>query len=149
MKKPQKKKPSLQGFPIFKEPTLPTPRQPGQKVPSYTNIPENRGTPEGLGTAPLPELLKTTSVGQLPMVSGDGRMPWKVYARPFEKITNQKSVSLSAVWDFILRPLISPFADYHRKSLCPLVLMPRNLISLIRKARSYGHEVMIDSTHGN
>ena len=143
-KAPRTQKPSLQGLPVFKEPALPTPRQPGQKVPSYTSLPENRGTPEGLGTAPLPELLKTTSVGQLPMVSGDGRMPWKVYARPFEKNNKPKvSVIISGMG---LHPEATDIAIRRLPPEITLSFSPYapNLDSLMRKARSYGHEVMID-----
>lgn len=138
------KKATLKGFPVFKEPALPAPRQPGQKVPSYTNIPENKGTPKGLGTAPLPELLQSTSIGRLPMVSGDGRMPWKVYARPFED--NKKPKVSVIIGGMGLHPEATNIAIRRLPPEITLSFSPYapKLDSLMRKARSYGHEVMLD-----
>ena len=98
-----------------------------------------------LSVAPDPELIQRTSLGPLPTISGDGRKPWKVYARPFDRSDKRPRVSIvvtalglsSAATEAAIQGLPGPvtlaFAPYSRR-----------LSEWIELARAAGHEVLIN-----
>ena len=49
---------------------------------------------EALAPAPDPELVEQSPVGPLPKVSDGGRMPWQVYARPFQATEGTPLISI-------------------------------------------------------
>jgi polysaccharide deacetylase 2 family uncharacterized protein YibQ len=50
--------------------------------------------PEALPPAPDPALVERTVEGPLPMVAPDGRKPWKVYARPFDRADKRPRIAI-------------------------------------------------------
>jgi uncharacterized protein len=56
--------------------------------------PRDRSSAQALLPAPDPALLETTPKGPLPIISGDGRQSWRVYARPFDRADQRPRVAL-------------------------------------------------------
>jgi uncharacterized protein len=56
--------------------------------------PRDRSSAQALLPAPDPALVETTPKGPLPIISGDGRQSWRVYARPFDRADPRPRVAL-------------------------------------------------------
>ena len=78
----------------------PPPAKPGTERPIATlppppaPPPRDRSSAQALLPAPDPALLETTPKGPLPIISGDGRQSWRVYARPFDRTDQRPRVAL-------------------------------------------------------
>ena len=78
----------------------PPPAKPGTERPVATlppppaPPPRDRSSAQALLPAPDPALLETTPKGPLPIISGDGRQSWRVYARPFDRADQRPRVAL-------------------------------------------------------
>ncbi|NKD86003.1 hypothetical protein HEQ63_07390 [Haematospirillum jordaniae] len=134
----------IAGLPPFRDPVLPEPRKPGQAMPSYATIPVNKGDPKGLDPAPDPSLIKTSRFGPLPMISSEGKMPWKVYRRP---APDTKGPKIGVVIGGLgLHPEATETAITKLPPDITLSFSPYapQLENLVQRARSYGHEVMLD-----
>ena len=98
-----------------------------------------------LPPAPDPGLIEQTSVGPLPRIGDDGRLPWQVYARPFDSRDTRPRIALimsglglsGAATQAAIQGLpggvslaFQPFAD--------------DLQQWIRLARAAGHEVYLN-----
>ena len=98
-----------------------------------------------LPPAPDPGLIEQASVGPLPRIGDDGRLPWRVYARPFDNRDTRPRVAIilsglglsGAATQAAIQGLpggvtlaFQPFAD--------------NLQQWIRLARAAGHEVLLN-----
>ncbi|MFT5182406.1 MAG: polysaccharide deacetylase 2 family uncharacterized protein YibQ, partial [Alphaproteobacteria bacterium] len=104
--------------------------------------------PAGTGIlppAPDPGLIEQTSVGPLPRIGDDGRLPWQVYARPFDNRDTRPRIAIimsglglsGAATQAAIQGLpggvslaFQPFAD--------------DLQQWIRLARAAGHEVYLN-----
>jgi uncharacterized protein len=78
----------------------PPPAKPGAEhpvaalPPTPAAPPRDRSSAQALLPAPDPALLETTPKGPLPIISGDGRQSWRVYARPFDRADQRPRVAL-------------------------------------------------------
>lgn len=104
--------------------------------------------PPGAGVLPPsadPGLIEQTSAGPLPRIGDDGRLPWKVYARPFDNRDTRPRIAIvmsglglsGAATQAAIQGLpggvtlaFQPFAD--------------NLEQWIRLSRAAGHEVLLN-----
>lgn len=98
-----------------------------------------------LPPAPDPGLVEQTSIGPLPRIGDDGRLPWQVYARPFDSRDTRPRIAIimsglglsGAATQAAIQGLpgpvtlaFQPFADDLQQS--------------IRLARAAGHEVLLN-----
>jgi polysaccharide deacetylase 2 family uncharacterized protein YibQ len=74
-------------------PAKPTTDRPVAALPP-SPAPRDRSSAQALLPAPDPALLETTPKGPLPIISGDGRQSWRVYARPFDRADQRPRVAL-------------------------------------------------------
>ena len=97
-----------------------------------------------LSIAPDPALVQRGEQGLLPIIGADGRKPWRVYARPFDKTDKRPRIAIvvtglghsseaaqSAIQG-LPGPITLAFSPYSRR-----------LDEWIRLARTAGHEVLI------
>jgi polysaccharide deacetylase 2 family uncharacterized protein YibQ len=98
-----------------------------------------------LAPVPDPGLIEQTAIGPLPRIGDDGRLPWQVYARPFDHRDTRPRIAIvmsglglsGAATQAAIQGLpggvtlaFQPFAD--------------NLQHWIRLARAAGHEVLLN-----
>jgi len=120
----------------------------GVEPPQVAAVPPPPPVPAGPGIlqpAPDPGLIEQTSIGPLPRIGDDGRLPWQVYARPFDNRDTRPRIALimsglglsGAATQAAIQGLpggvslaFQPFAD--------------NLQQWIRLARAAGHEVYLN-----
>ena len=104
--------------------------------------------PTGAGIlppAPDPGLIEQTSVGPLPRIGDDGRMPWQVYARPFDNRETRPRIAL-IVSGLGLSVAATQAAIQDLPGGVSLAFQPfaENLQQWIRLARAAGHEVYLN-----
>ncbi len=104
-------------------------------------------TPDGFGDLlqphPDPNLIEDSPVGPLPVIGADGRMPWRVYSRPYGVLETRPRIAIvltnlginarrteQAIQ--LPGPVTLAFAPYSR-----------NIQDWIQTARDAGHEVML------
>jgi polysaccharide deacetylase 2 family uncharacterized protein YibQ len=99
----------------------------------------------GLHPHPDPLLIEKSDLGLLPIVGKDGRLPWRVYARPFNSVDSRPRIAVivtglgvsenatKSALDSLPGPVTLSFAPF-----------TKNLPDWIDKSRAAGHEVMID-----
>jgi polysaccharide deacetylase 2 family uncharacterized protein YibQ len=81
-------------------PNMPALTEPTQQAaaptspPIRSSPPSVLSKPEALPPAPDPALVERTALGPLPMVAPDGRRPWQVYARPFERTDKRPRIAI-------------------------------------------------------
>lgn len=94
--------------------------------------------------APDPALIETTASGPLPKIGKDGRKPMTVYARPFDANDKRPRIAI-IVTGLGLRETISNRAIETLPGSISLAFSPygNDLITLARKARKRGHEVLL------
>jgi polysaccharide deacetylase 2 family uncharacterized protein YibQ len=94
--------------------------------------------------APDPALVETGPNGQLPIISRDGRMPWRVYARPFDRSDTRPRVAVIIAG---LGPggAVTQSAINDLPGAVTLAFDPyaRRLGEWIGAARGAGHEVIL------
>jgi polysaccharide deacetylase 2 family uncharacterized protein YibQ len=99
----------------------------------------------GQGLAPVDdELLELTGQGQLPMIAGDGRMPWKYYAAPYENDRRPKIsivISQLGLSDADTQAVIGSLPAAISLSFSAF---SRDLQEKIDRAKRDGHEVLLD-----
>lgn len=106
-------------------------------------LPEVRRDP-ALPKAPQPGLIERTSFGPLPRIAGDGRRPWKVYAKPFN--ANDKRPRIAIVLTGLgLSGAATETAISGMSGAVTLAFSPYadNLERWATKARAAGHELLI------
>lgn len=102
----------------------------------------------GLRPAPVPELIETTSFGDLPRISHDGKRPQDVYARPAH-ITPKSGENLKTIAILITGlGLSKPMTDNAIEKLPPEITLAYNpyssgLKNLMRRSRQKGHELLL------
>ena len=122
----------------------------GSEPPQVAAVPPPPPPPPPAGAgilppAPDPGLIEQTSVGPLPRIGDDGRLPWQVYARPFDNRDTRPRIAIimsglglsGAATQAAIQGLpggvtlaFQPFAD--------------DLQQWIRLARAAGHEVLLN-----
>jgi hypothetical protein len=99
----------------------------------------------GLFPHPDPSLIEKSDLGPLPVIGKDGRMPWRVYARPFSQLDKRPRVAIVVtmlgVSENATRSAIETLPGEITLSYAPFV---KNLAEWIDKSREAGHEVLID-----
>ncbi len=120
-----------------------------EEPPQVAAVPTPPPPPPGsagiLAPAPDPGLIEQTSIGPLPRIGDDGRLPWQVYARPFDHRDTRPRIAIimsglglsGAATQAAIQGLpggvtlaFQPFAD--------------DLQQWIRLARAAGHEVLLN-----
>ncbi|KIL98196.1 putative periplasmic protein YibQ distant homology with nucleoside diphosphatase and polysaccharide deacetylase [Paramagnetospirillum magnetotacticum MS-1] len=124
-------------------PTQPNPRA-ADKPPSYEGLPERKGEVKALPPAPNKEMQKRTAIGDLPVPSPDGKQPWQVYARPWSGPADRGKVAV-VVMDMGLDKVATEAAIAKLPPEVTLAFSPyaQGLDKWVKKARDYGHEVMM------
>ncbi len=121
-----------------REPSVPSPRLPiGLTLPRIATGPP-------LSIAPDPALVQRGKQGLLPIIGADGRKPWRVYARPFDRTDKRPRIAIvvtglghsseaarSAIQG-LPGPITLAFSPYSR-----------HLDEWMRLARTAGHEVLM------
>jgi hypothetical protein len=99
----------------------------------------------GLHPHPDPLLIEKSDLGPLPIIGKDGRLPWRVYARPFSSIDNRPRIAVIVtglgVSENATKSAIESLPGAVTLSFAPFT---KNLTDWIDKSRASGHEVLID-----
>jgi len=141
--------------PIPKPPAsaeAPAPTAPSAGTPTQTAVvppgappkltPPAKGEP--LPPAPDPGLVEQSALGPLPKVGPDGRKPWQVYARPFERSDRRPRVAV-LVTGLGLSGAASEAAINDLPGGVTLAFNPYapQINDWIERARAAGHEVLL------
>ncbi|HZB90011.1 MAG TPA: divergent polysaccharide deacetylase family protein, partial [Stellaceae bacterium] len=106
--------------------------------------PRDRSTAQPLLPAPDPGLVETGPQGKLPIIGRDGRQPWRVYGRPFDRADPRPRIAViitgvgptgaatEAAIDSLPGPVTLAFDPYTRQ-----------LGEWVDQARAAGHEVLL------
>lgn len=98
---------------------------------------------QSLQPHPNPNLIEETAVGPLPKIADDGRMPWRVYARPFNSLDKRPKVAI-VVTDLGLHDALTEEAvDLPGAMSLAFAPYARGLSEWIQKSRDAGHEVLL------
>lgn len=98
-----------------------------------------------LSPSPDPALVQTTAIGPLPQIGSDGRLPRKVYAKPFDVADKRPRVAI-VVTGLGLSAAATESAIQGLPGSVTLAFAPysNRLNEWIRLARAAGHEVLIN-----
>ncbi|MBF0560405.1 MAG: divergent polysaccharide deacetylase family protein [Alphaproteobacteria bacterium] len=127
------------------EPPIPVlSSEPEREPPSYDHLPKPPKS-EPLVPAPLADLVNKTDRGLLPVVSGEGKQPWKAYARPFSGSSRRPRVAI-IITELGLQREATEAAIERLPADVTLSFSPYadGLKRWIERARERGHEVMLD-----
>jgi uncharacterized protein len=113
-------------------------------LPGQLKLPVIRAR-QPLAAAPAPGLVQTSGLGPLPMIGTDGRQPWRIYARPFDK-SNKKPRIAMVVTGLGLSSAATNIAIQSLPGSITLAFAPYadRLGEWIRLARAAGHEVLLN-----
>jgi len=102
---------------------------------------------EALSTAPLGELTEKGPFGILPVISADGREPWRIYARPFTSAQANRPQMSVVLTGLGLQPELLTYAIRKLPANVTFSLSPYapGLQSKMDAIRSNGHEVLIEA----
>jgi len=118
--------------------------QPASARPPVQGTKDSRLAAAGL-FPPDPSLIEKSDLGPLPVIGKDGRMPWRVYARPFSRLDSRPRVAIVVtmlgVSENATKSAIEKLPGEITLSFAPFT---KNLAEWIDKSRSAGHEVLID-----
>jgi polysaccharide deacetylase 2 family uncharacterized protein YibQ len=135
----------------------PQPARPGAAPTSLPGVPANESAaapptpslrervgPDALAPAPDPGLVEKGANGPLPIVGGDGRQPWRVYARPFDKGDRRPRVAV-IITGLGPTATVTAKATNELPGAVTLAFDPytRRLGDMIERARNQGHEVLL------
>ncbi len=125
-------------------PTQPSPRTAEKQPPSYDSMTTPKGEVKPLLAAPLKDLVRKTQAGDLPYPGPDGRQPWQVYARPWSGPADKGKVAVVVV-ELGLDKAATEAAIAKLPPEVTLAFSPYapSLDKWIKKARDYGHEVLM------
>jgi polysaccharide deacetylase 2 family uncharacterized protein YibQ len=124
-------------------PEQPAPRA-SDTVPTYASLPSRLTDPKPLPPAPVETLLRQSAYGPLPVVSRDGKAPWKVYGRPFDAPAGKPRLAV-VVAGLGLDKDATEAAITKLPAEVTLAFSPYGgaLDKWVKKAREFGHEVML------
>ena len=97
-----------------------------------------------LDVAPIPELIEDSASGPLPRIANDGRVPWQVYARPFDTADPRPRIAI-VITDMGYAGGATQTAIQRLPGPVTLAFTPyaRDLETWMRQARNAGHETML------
>jgi hypothetical protein len=124
---------------------------PGEKIavtlppaPLLSSRPKGGPVAQSLVPAPDPGIVEKGVNGLLPIIGVDGRQPWQVYARPFDRADTRPriAVMMSGLGpsDATTSGAIAQLPGAVALAFAPAA---QHLADLIDKARSAGHEVLL------
>ncbi|HLN25242.1 MAG TPA: divergent polysaccharide deacetylase family protein [Patescibacteria group bacterium] len=129
--------------PAMSEPLVPPGGEP-LAPPSFALLPPRDDLKALMGTAPLPDLVRSTANGPLPIIAG-GKEPRVAYARPFDGDKTQPRIGVVVVGLGLSKEAteaaITKLPPEVSLSFSPYT---GNLDNWIKRARASGHEVLID-----
>jgi len=119
--------------------------RPIDKQPSYANLPAPTAKPKPLGAVPAEGMTRPSGFGPLPVIAGDGRQSWQVYARPFDNKDNTKPRLAVVVTGLGLDREATDAAIDRLPPDVTLAFSPyaASLDTWVKKARDAGHEVLL------
>ena len=125
------------------QPIPPPAPKPADQIPALSDLPE-RIAAAALSPAPDKALLGNSARGPVPVISADGRQPWKVYARPFDGPKDQPRIAV-IVTDLGLDMATTDLAISRLPAEVTLAFSPYSLelAKWLKKARDAGHETLI------
>lgn len=133
-------------------PPVATPAPPPAPPPQVAAVPPPKPQPpprpparaEPLAPAPDPSLIERSDEGPLPIVGADGRKPWQVYARPFDRADKRPRVAVM-VTGLGLSGAATEAAINDLGGAVTLVFNPyaQRLDEWIQRSRAAGHEVFL------
>jgi polysaccharide deacetylase 2 family uncharacterized protein YibQ len=133
-----------------KEPAVPAAEPPASAPPppgAAAAAPAPPPTPPAivaLPPAPDPALAENTTNGPLPIVSRDGRQPWMVYARPFDRGDKRPRVAM-LIAGLGLSKLATQNAIRNLPPDVTLSFMPYHpVFTAMQEARAAGHETVVE-----
>lgn len=142
--------PAADSKPVVAKPAAEKPvvAKPAAKVATRTVVPKKlpRVAPDTpLAPSPDPALVQTTALGPLPRIGTDGRLPRKVYAKPFDTADKRPRVAI-VVTGLGLSAAATESAIQGLPGSVTLAFAPysNRLNEWIRLARAAGHEVLIN-----
>ena len=97
-----------------------------------------------MAPVPDPSLVIETAKGPLPVIAGDGRRAWQVYARPFKAKVKEPRIAI-IIGEMGLSEASTRAAIQNLPGPVTLAFAPyaKDLQDWISKARAAGHEVML------
>jgi polysaccharide deacetylase 2 family uncharacterized protein YibQ len=106
--------------------------------------PRSRSTAQALLPAPDPALVETGPHGLLPIIGRDGRQPWRVYARPFDRADKRPRIAI-VITGLGPSGAAAETAVNELPGAVTLAFEPytRRLGEWIDRARAAGHEVVL------
>lgn len=131
--------------PMLDEPAVP-PAGDSLAPPSFAQLPTPKEAAKPLPPAPLPELLRQTAAGPLPIRTG-GKEAWRAYARPLSVAQSKPGTKIAVVVTGLgLSGEGTQAAIAKLPAEVDLSFSPYGggLADQIRKARENGHEVLLD-----
>ncbi len=96
---------------------------------------------------PLPVMMMSHLGNKIPIISKDGDIPWKVYAKPFDQRKNKNKIKLAVLISYagldedLTQKIIDAFDENVSVSFSPYA---KNLKEQIEKARTAGKETYIN-----
>lgn len=131
--------------PAVEEPTSP-PAGESLAPPSFAQLPTPKEPSKPLSPGPLPELLRQTAQGNLPIRTG-GKEAWKVYARPVTVAQTKPGTKIAVVVTGLGLSMDGTTTAINKLPAdISLSFSPygSGLAEWIKKAREDGHEVLLD-----
>lgn len=104
----------------------------------------DRSSAQPLLPAPDPALVESSPQGPLPIIGRDGRQPWRVYGRPFDRADPRPRVAI-VITGLGLSGAASEAAIDELPGAVTLAFDPysKRLTEWINRARAAGHEVLL------
>lgn len=114
-------------------------------APEPPPAPQLAVAPAGLAPAPDPALIEQTALGPLPRIGADGREPWQVYARPFDRSDARPRIAV-VVSGLGRSSAATEAAIQDLPGEVTLAFLPygQDLQHWINLARAAGHEVLLN-----
>jgi uncharacterized protein len=107
-------------------------------------MPPTVQAPIALPPAPDPAITENTPNGPLPVIAGDGRQAWMVYARPFDRSDKRPRIAL-IISGLGLSKISTQNAIRNLPPEVTLSFMPYHTIAeSMQEARHAGHETVLD-----
>lgn len=129
-------------------PPAAVPEQPmfrgADQAPTYDSLPKRITDPKPLPPAPIEGMWRQSAYGPLPVVPRDGRLPWKIYGRPFEATPGKPRMAV-VVAGLGLDKDATEAAIAKLPAEVTLAFSPYagGLDKWVKKARDAGHEVIL------
>lgn len=124
----------------------PTPleKQENEKTPTFTLNQQESKSDAPLPSVPDPALTRKSDYGLLPIIGPDGRLPWRVYRKPFEDPLDRPRIAI-VISEMGFSKTATRSAIQNLPGAVTLSFNPysRDLQSWVEQARAAGHEVLL------